>query len=176
MTNNLFIRTLNMDLQAVSAYEAMVHLLRYSDLKKILRYRWLQITHALPQGAEEIQKVLSETYYLMNPNKEVANFEKMPISLASDEAIFVLSVNEKEPVSQAELVKKILNKTGVNFTHIQTSTVWALVVKAGVSRETQAQDLLERVVVTSSGKAGILANPLYQNATWLDPHQYCELK
>ena len=130
----------NTDLHAMSAYETLSGVMGVSFLRRLRRFQLFEFTEALPIVMQKIEGGFS----VLNPTKEGYYLDRLPqVVLRDDEQVMVCQIQSGQA---------------------GRSIVWEMVVSKDV---TQAQ-VWEQIVVSSSRVKGLLANPIYETALFLD--------
>ncbi len=161
MIIKLFTHLKNTDLEAVSAYQTITELLHFSALTGLSRKRLWELTvEETKETKFQVQKVLSESYYLSNPNKEkVYQDQPPPVVCGANEVVFLVLVSPTQKESYENLRESLKNRFGLVCSKIQKSVLWELTI----SKEAAiTEEMLLRQVVLCSEK-GILVNPLYED-------------
>lgn len=168
----VFSSLINQDLAAVSAKEAITHILGYPNLSQLKRYTMWEFNFDLSTDSEAEKAattILTKTFFLINPNKESFSLHSPAQLPKNSETLLAISVRPKSAVNWSAICGKIKAKTGIEVKTISSSTVWVL----GISNATANQDKLKsdlehRVVLAGSITDGILVNPVSEQFEWLD--------
>jgi hypothetical protein len=171
---NLFTYLKNSDLHCISAQNAILNLLKYDKLLCLKRKSLWDLAfscNSQEEAEQELEQIISKTYYIINPNKEAFYLEKLPTpNIQNSYEQFVLQVISNQPTKENIILNKIQQKVQGTLSSIKKTMVWEISVKKeNQSREDLKKELLENVIITSSHNQGILINPVYEKANFLDP-------
>jgi len=174
-TISLYIFQKNMDLHCKSAFEAISKLLGYTPLLRLRKFGYWDIRYDgdhfdKDQGA--IQKLVDDTYYLLNLNKEGYCFDYLSLpKLKEGQQLVVCRVKNKVPLDNSNLLRKIHKSTPSSFSDFRYSTVWEFVLDSNQPIGDLQQELMEQVIVARSRTKGLLCNPIYETVEFLDTSQ-----
>lgn len=169
----LFSQLKNRDLHAVSAEEAILDLLHFTPLKRLVRLTKWAIQMPVPDTATaeaQLKTILDTTYYLINPNKEMYRINALPAISAPPQAhihyIAVASTHQ----NHSNLIQKITSKSRIPVSEIQKYTLWITVTDpCGLTHAQMGEKLATEIIVLSSRNTGILMNPIHETWQFLDP-------
>jgi len=166
----LFTALKNADLAAMSAKEAIQHILGYAPLLKLRRYTLFELTASekVSEAQKQLEVVLSQSYYLANPNKESYSFALPTVALEKDQFRVVVKVWPTRAKSESETLKKLQAKFGNVYQDIKRYQVWDMVVSGYANEGLAKADAEQKVILTKSQSQGILVNPLYESYAFLD--------
>lgn len=162
----------NADLAALSAKEAITHLLGYKALTGLKRYTLWEIffkAGTSPETAKEaVMKCCNESYILINPNKEQV-FDTFPKS-SPDMVTLRCRVTPKEHPDLSDKEKRFESLTHQSCGAIRKAIVWELQITPEPSQSIEElRQKAETIVIKSQSiKEGLLVNPVYETFTWLD--------
>ena len=155
----------NTDLHALSALEAVQRYLGYPNLKALRR---IQLWEVGVDQVSDAQKILSTTFYLLNPNKETYTLGRLAESkMKAGERRFRIKVLDKEPEDLSHLISKISQKTNVTVRSLNRFLLWEMSVVDPREEDDIRRELAEKVVVSSSRTKGLLINPVTQDFEWI---------
>ena len=165
----------NTDLHALSAYEAITQIMNFERLKSLYRYgSWTLTLEASSQeeANDTVKKILDNSYYILNPNKESYVLNTLPsLSAGEHDCIKLLTVKQSIAFDDQSLIQKIKQKVGISLHRIDNARIWVLKVdKKGVSDTDINMDITTRIVKTSSRQNGLLVNPFYETYTLTDAY------
>jgi|APSaa5957512576_1039674.scaffolds.fasta_scaffold123955_2 hypothetical protein len=174
---NLFSYLKNTDLPCLSGFQAITHLLKHTYIKSLKRMQLWELTFntATPDLAlKELDNIINNSYYIINPNKEAYHLEKIAKpSCSNNEVPFLIKVTSKQPSKKEQLINKIKQKVDTNLVSIHSSLIWEIVAENNSNDiDSLKKKLQQDIIITSSRKEGVLINPLYEQANFLDINQY----
>ncbi|RAP36120.1 hypothetical protein DID80_05660 [Candidatus Marinamargulisbacteria bacterium SCGC AAA071-K20] len=162
----------NTDLHAISALEAIQHYMGYTDVVTLKRH--LTWTFDLDCNdkklSQQIERIVSDTYYIVNPNKQsyYVNFLPKP-TISNDQSCVALEVEKDFKEGESEISEKIFEKTGIKLNKLKQSLVWEVVVNSkNRDYDTIKNDLNNSITNTSSRGQGLLVNSFYETHQFLD--------
>jgi hypothetical protein len=162
----------NTDLHAISAMEAIQSYMGYSDIQSLKRY--LTWTFDLDCSESEvestIEKVVSDTYYIVNPNKQSYYLNSLPKpQLSQDSSCVALKVEKNFEEGESAISEKVFEKTGVKLQNLKQSLIWEVSVETqGRDISTIKQDIDSKIGLTVSRGQGLLVNSFYETHQFLD--------
>ena len=170
ISTTVFSSLKNADLHCISAEEAIRDLLHFDGLVGMKRFNCWQFQMDAPSHKEAepiLTKLLTSTYYLINPNKESFYLEKLPKSPSiNTNDCHLIKVSSKNEFSQKKLEEKIQKKSGVKIRDIKRSVVWLIATKK--EKNISLDSMAEKIIVSKSRQKGILANTIYENFEFLN--------
>lgn len=148
----------NSDLTCMSAKEAIVNLLGFTQLESLQQFKhWTLEYEADPKcPIETIKQVIQGCYQIINPNKDHVFFDKLPRKQTDQ---YICHIQEKYQSDFPKLIRTCHQRGLACVKQIRFETIWTFKVQAGVT----ADDLLKSVIITKSFEQGLLVNPLTQN-------------
>lgn len=172
----LFSYTKNIDLHAVSANEAITSFMGYSKLLKLRRFLLTTFTlntDSLKEAEASVETILARTMDILNPNKEAYRFHTLPAaSSKSNIEIFYVYVTPSIATGESRHIQRIFQKTGIDVKSLEKGIVWELHVdSSGISRDQLQENVSEMLVSTTTRKKGMLSNPLFEKAVFLEPQR-----
>ena len=156
----------NADLACISAKLAIQNYLKNTHIKELRRYTKWTLTGS-DLTPETLEKILTDSYYIANPNKESASTESLPNH--SKWTQYHADVRLKEGYLDTYTRDKINQTFNTQIDQISKSTLWCLFTEDDYSPEKEAS-ILENVVSTNSQRDGLLANPLYEDIAFSHYH------
>lgn len=153
----------NMDLHAVSAYEAITTLLGVSELRalyKVTRWDIVSPKATKEDALADVKKILNDTYYIINPNKESWRLEDNAIGEEGASKQIRIEVAEKESMNLTAVIEKIERKINVPILSIHKKIIWDL--RFNKDTALTQQDIEKKIIKTTSTTQGILVHPLYE--------------
>ena len=169
----LFSYAKNIDLHAVSAQEAITSFMRYDRLVRLRRFQLaefeLDATDA-QQAEGFVDSILSRTMDILNPNKEAYRYHTLARpKTAQNVEIFLVYVSPLFSSGEQRHVDRIKQKASVPLRSLERGVVWELHVKSvGKTKEELKEDVSRVLVMTESREKGLLCNPLFEKAVFLD--------
>ena len=151
MLVKLYTQLKQSDLHCLSAFEAIQRYLGYAPLRQLRRFGLWELEL---DTAADVHRILENSFYLVNPNKELHMLSQLPkANLKEGEKRVLVKVDEAE--SHTQTIKKIKQKTGVQLHSLHRYLIWELVGPA-------SEDFVKNVIVSSSRTRGLLVNPVSQ--------------
>ena len=153
----LYTQLKNTDLHALSAFEALVHVMKLDTLRTLKRYQRWKIETTTPV---DLSFFISNSYVLANSNKESVSDVAPPLHSSSDTMAFRLFI--KSPLVDAIDIMNKLNTQFDNCIHsLSHRFVWDLTVaRQGRSEASIEAFVLDHMIVSRSSTQGLLVNPL----------------
>jgi len=169
----LFSFTKNIDLHAVSASEAITSFMRYERLVRLRRFKLAEFDvdgDDLEAAEKQVESILSRTLDILNPNNEGYRFHTLVRpKTAQNVEVFLVYVSPLFSTGEERHVERIKQKSGVTLRSLKKGIVWELHVKSvGKTREELQDDVARVLVATTSREKGMLCNPLFEEAVFLD--------
>jgi len=160
-TIKLYIYKKNLDLDCMSASEAIKHFMHKDKLVHLQRFLCWHIQVASELSKEAIIETLTtNTYLLLNPNKEAYFIDELPQKQSSNTSVHV-SVKSTLKAEYPELAETLTAKCGLPISRLEKSIEWLCQVAIPDAEKATAyveQELLN----TTSYSQGILVNPIYE--------------
>jgi hypothetical protein len=168
----LFSNLKNTDLQCLSAYEAINEMLGYKSLKGLRRLTIWEVEVegiASEEGASVLEKVLKQSYYLINPNKEHYQLNQLKAPSVKDgQSVFLAKVISENEFDDQQTIRKIQQKFGIQIKSLSRSVLWEMIVEnQSLTYSELQEDLFNKVIISSSRENGLLINPVHQRCEWL---------
>lgn len=169
----------NTDLHAVSARETLISLLGVKNLAVIRRLGLFEVTFdktgkGTPEETDAmINKILTRSYYLINPNKEGYELHTLSRPAALQQgteptSLYLIKVIPKEPANETDTVTKIRRHLDVPVQELHSSLLWEITVKGNPDKNEITTHLIE----ATTRQAGILINPVSHTFQYLNPDDY----
>ncbi len=164
----------NTDLHSLSAQEAIHEMMAYPSLVSLRRFGLWEVTLASSGDAalNEVQQIIDQSYYLLNPNKEhyfISNLPATPTSSAHVRFLIKVTNRLLQPDYDA-IIEKIEKRVGVKVNALSYYLLWEVVVDRRNLSDTALRAEVEKKVIASADRAhGILINPLYETMSFLEP-------
>jgi hypothetical protein len=155
----LFVYSKNLNLHAVSALEAIHGLLNEKNVHSINRYvEWtLTFNEGEEKALSSLKSLLSQSFYVLNPNKEDYFLNSVPSSKTHLQRFVRI---QREFDNDQTNLKDLLNtRFSANLLSLKKSYVWD--VKCDL--KCSIDSVLDKIVVSSSSENGILVNPIYES-------------
>lgn len=154
---SIFTSLKNSDLTCLSAKEAIVNLLGFTELESLQRFEHWQIGFEDDSkiSLEHIKDGIQSCYHIINPNKDHVFFDELPIQNAH----YKCHIQEKKASEFPKLIKNCQQRGLTNIRSIQHEQIWTFKLSQAVSES----ELINKVIVTKSFKEGLLVNPLTQD-------------
>ena len=158
-TRSLYVYTKNTDLHALSAKETLCNVMGVSALKQLRRFElWtLTFNSNAEEADQQLQTLVSSTYYLLNPNKQGMMFE-LNLRSEPDMKHWILRVQNRFR-SVSEILKKIKQRGFSSLITLEHEICWDIVTSSSISREEILSDIVQ------SDLKGLLLNPLTDTFT-----------
>jgi hypothetical protein len=154
----------NTDLHCFTAFEAITQLLKYDKLQKLSRYTAWEVElneETNDEVIKTIEKIIDNSYYILNPNKEEYYMEKLPEPKSKEHQLILTVPNSA--LDEDGLIKKIQQKVGVTVKSIKKALIWELTTIVPV--EEIKEELMQKVVYCNSRNGGVLVNPVNQKVS-----------
>ena len=166
----VYTATKNIDLHAVSAKEAIVQFLNIPTLSTLRRFQQWELSFDFPTHQEAevaLEKIVSKSYYLLNPNKEVYSIGG--ISRGNHVSDLTVIAEVKRHSEETSLRDRIASVFSVPLVSLVHSVLWEITL-------TDASDPVEEgvfnsIVQSTSQDKGILCNPLFEKASVISHSQ-----
>ena len=168
---HVFVYQKNSDLHCLSAFEAIKQFMEVSELVKLRRYVHWEIDYSGQLESNElIELITSNSYYLLNSNKEGYYLNSIPIK--SDLKFHTLvDVSDKLNLDENEIINKIESKCQVAIDCLKKSIVWDIQLSQNISQD--SVDFIETNLLNSvSLEKGILVNPIFETYSFLNKAQF----
>ncbi|MFC1753687.1 hypothetical protein ACFL96_09895 [Thermoproteota archaeon] len=169
----LFTYLKHVDLTCLSTFDAITNLLKFHHVLKLRRLIMWNIGFELnseEQALAEIKKIIQQTFYLLNPNKEAYNIDTLPKpDCPKNTYPELIQIIPKTPADYSGFIKKIKQKTDSPLSKIKKTLVWEFIIEPSVLiKEEIREKLFNDVVVSSAWNKGLLINPVYEDAEFLE--------
>ena len=161
---NIYVHQKYVDLNVISAYQALTIYLKKTKCLNLKRFINWQITVDTQKENDEIVTELTEgSYLLCNPNKE-----NIATSLDFDkEKLVYLDVKDKLHVKNNYLKGQLSDLSNLKINSIEKSIIWCC--KIDESDHKLCKNYVENELLGISGvHSGILLNPIYESYSFLN--------
>ena len=165
----IYISTKNTDLHAVSAFEALHHIMGFETLKSLRRFRVLNVLfdcETKEEAKSYLSHMVTNSFDLMNPNKEAYCIEKLK-DKPSNLQVTLVDVRAKRQTGDEErLVNYFRERHGIPLMQIESGIVWELGIDSSEQQDSEA--ILDHYVWSTSMTQGLLAHPIQDAVRLLD--------
>lgn len=171
MRVKLFTYLKNTDLHAISATEAIRSYMKFTDLNCLKRYQvWeFDIDSDASNLDDLIQQIVSDSYYLVNSNKQSYFLNKLPQpKVQNNQEVFLLTVEKKFHQGEHLIEEKITEKTGIQLKNLKQYLLWEIHVKAQHPLEFLKKQVETILGPTESTENGLLVNRFYETYQFVD--------
>ncbi len=168
---DLFVYQQYADLHCLSAYEAIQQFMKQDACKRLRRFvHWTMRADTSVSVDDFVSSIMSQTYYLCNPNKEAVHIGQIPKLESPYESVLVDVSNDLVPES-TDIRTKINEACGVNIHSLQKRIVWECFVDRP-NYEDAVSFVEDYLLCVKSYEKGILVNPIYETYRILDPKTF----
>jgi hypothetical protein len=170
-TLQVYVYKKNLDLDCLSAFEAVKQFMNKKKCLNLTRYVCWHITGDFNQSDEQVMQALTTgSFYLLNPNKEGYYLNTIPgqnSHKTPNTHRVTVSVKSRLKSTFPDLANRLSTKTGLSVLDIEKSIIWSCLIQE--DNETDAIRYVERELLnTLSYEQGILVNPIYETYSLLN--------
>lgn len=176
----IFVKSKNADLTALTSETVIKDLLKFEPLVNIRRFIFWEVSFHEPDNnlaVEKLNKILNQSFYLANPNKEFYEIDKVKRKkLGDNQKLFAIKTYNKDTYQKFDLIAKIKNKTKIELTSLKKNLLWEFVLKfnQGLEEKQLREQFISDVLVTKSLEKGLIINPLFEEYEFLEGNTYYE--
>ncbi|RAP34133.1 hypothetical protein DID75_00735 [Candidatus Marinamargulisbacteria bacterium SCGC AG-410-N11] len=157
------------DLECISAKEAIIQQLKVESLDSIKKYNMFEIqldVETRKVAEDYLNKIIGSSYYLLNSNKE--SYYINNIELKHKEYLdntFFVKVNKLIANDEQKILGNIKNKLHVPIARLNKSIVWELKFK---NNDLSKEEITNKIINTTNRNEGLLVNPLFERFSFLE--------
>jgi len=152
----LYVYSKNLNLHAISALEAIHDLLGKKQVSFVNRYvKWDLVFNTEESRASGLlDEILSNTFYLLNPNKEDCHKGTIPTTSHQRFVTITRDFDHHQP----ELCEMLRSRFSSDLVELKKSYVWDI----QFSFSDNIDQIVDEITHSQSISQGILANPIYE--------------
>ncbi len=164
---SLWVFPKTLDLHCVSAQEALVDYMGKSSLIHLRRFKLWTLSFEELTPDEEVaylNTMIQSSFVLLNPNKEGFLMNALSRPFISGD-LSLIKVTPLVADRSSDVLQYLNSRFGAHLTGLEESIVWEIGTKG-------ALDIVSELVSSTSRRAGVLANPLFERVEVLSLDAY----
>lgn len=161
---NLFVSQKYVDLNAISAFQALSIYLEKSNCKALTRYvNWEIVIDTQLDDEVVVNRLTQGSFLLFNPNKEdyVSS-----LNMTKDNVVYV-SIEDNLDINNSSFLNQLRKLSGLSIHSVQKKIVWACTINEA-TQESRRQYIQQHLLGVNGVASGFLLNPIYESFSFLN--------
>lgn len=161
---NVYVQQKYVDLNVISAYQALTIFLKKIKCTKLQRFvNWTITVDSEKNDDEIIQKLTQGSFLLCNPNKENI---LTSLDIDQEDAVY-LNIKDKLQVHNNHLKNQLTKLSNLSVEAIEKSVIWSCYIDE-LDHNLRKEYVKQEILGIKGVQSGLLLNPIYETYTFLN--------